>query len=121
MITYNVREDGIFFVKFIGPVTFQDVREYLEKFGKITNLPKDIKLLYDFQEGEIDFIEEDLINIAKLADKATENYNSVRTAFLTSQPDTTAFSFLFSQLKQKPNNKRHVFSTYEAAMNWLKD
>lgn len=120
MIEYKVQENGIFYVKFIGKTSFVDVKNYLEKFKHIDALPLDIKLLYDFQDGEIDLIEDDLINIAKLADVATEKYNSVRTAFLTARPDTTAFSFLFSQLRHSPKNQRNVFSTYEAAMNWLK-
>lgn len=121
MITYFVGKDGIFYVKFAGPVTFTEVKEYLGKFKKIENLPLDIKLLYDFLEGEIDFIEEDLINIARIADDATQKYTSIRTAFVASEPDTTAFSVLFSQLRTNPNNKRHVFSTTEAALNWLRD
>ena len=119
MITYNVDSDGIFRVKFIGPTSYADIEEYLEKFKGISGLPSRISLFYDFTEGEIDLIEEDLINIARLADEVTLNFESVRTAFLVNKPDATAFTFIFSQFKKNKHSVRRVFSTHEAAMNWL--
>lgn len=119
MITYEVDELGIFSVNFSGPVSFVDIKNYLAEFASLDELPLDIRLLYDMQEGEIDLAEDDLANIAKLADKATQKYHSVRTAFLVSKPDVTAFTYIFSQFKKNDRSVRRVFSTREAAINWL--
>lgn len=119
MITYSVDEEGIFNVVFSGPVSFLDIKNYLEEFKAIDTLPPKIRLLYDMQEGEINLAEEDLANIARLADEATVKYSSVRTAFLVSKPDVTAFTYIFSQFKKNTQSIRRVFSTRDAALNWL--
>jgi hypothetical protein len=119
MIYYSMAEQGVFSVMFSGPVTFSDIKEYLDRFKTIEDLPEKIRLLYDMREGEIDLAEEDLINIARLADEATEKYSSVYTAFLVSKPDVTAFTYIFSQFKRNKHSTRRVFSTQEAAINWL--
>ncbi|MBN1952888.1 MAG: hypothetical protein JW801_16915 [Bacteroidales bacterium] len=119
MIDYLIDAQGIFTVKFSGPVSFLEIKEYLEKFKVIDKLPEHIRLLYDFQEGEINLAEDDLVNIAQLADEATLGFESVRTAFIVSKPDVTAFTFIFSQLKKNDRSIRRVFSTRDAAMNWL--
>jgi hypothetical protein len=119
MITYTVNESGIFCVKFSGPVSFAEIKNYLEKFKSIKTLPSEIRLLYDFLEGEIDLVEEDLGNIARLADESTVGYTSVRTAFLVNKPDATAFTYIFSQFAKNQHSIRRIFSTYDAALNWL--
>ena len=120
MITYSIGEDGIFYVKFAGPTSYAEIKDYLLKFKEITGLPEKIRLLYDFTEGIIDLAEDDLVNIAQLADKATVRYTTVRTAFLVNKPDTTAFTYMFSQFRKSNRAVRRIFSTRHAAMNWLK-
>ena len=60
-----------------------------------------------------------IVSVAKLSKKVTTSYTSVRTAFLVSKPKVTAYSMLFTQAPASTKSSRKVFSTKEAAINWL--
>ncbi len=119
MIEYSLEDSGIFKVIFRGEVNVNDIRDYLLEFEKIDSLNKDILLLYDLREAKMKITLKDIFAISKAAKKATLTYDSVRTAFLVTQPNLTAYSILFTKDLASSNTKRKVFSTENIAFKWL--
>ena len=119
MITFKLSDSKIFYVKLIGTISVGDIEKYLGEFKSISDLPPDIKLLYDMTEAEMNLNVDDIHLISKLAEDATQKYESVKTAFLVNQPLLTAYSVLFSEFKSSSKTSRQIFSTLDAATDWL--
>lgn len=119
MIDYMLSELGIFYVQFKGKITHVDISNYLDDFKKMSNLPNPLLTLYDLRETNLKLALTEIEKIAKKADKVTEKYNAVKTAFIVNDPDLTAYAMLFNQVNENANKKREVFSTEESAKLWL--
>ena len=120
MITYSLNNDGIFYVTFSGIVTVEDIENYLLDFEKLSNLPQDLRALYNLRSADMKLTHDDLIYISELTNKATAVYKTVRTAFLVDEPKITAYSIIFTEQLTSSKTKRKVFSTESAALSWLK-
>lgn len=119
MIDYMLSELGIFYVQFKGKITHVDISNYLDDLKKMSNLPNPLLTLYDLRETNLKLALTEIEKIAKKADKVTEKYNAVKTAFIVNDPDLTAYAMLFNQVNENANKKREVFSTEESAKLWL--
>ncbi len=120
MIIYSF-EDNIFQVKFIGEIKFADIVSYLNEFSKIDNLPEDLLLLYEAQNVDFKFDPEKVDIISKKAEDSTQNYKSIKTAFLVNEPKLSVYSTLFSKIPVQKKTQRNIFSTKQAAIQWLKN
>ena len=118
MITYSLEDSGIFYVRFSDSVSAEDIKKYLSDFAKINDLPLDFLSLYDLRDANLTIVAEDVASISNLANKIVSSFRTVRTAFLVNKPDITAYSILFKNSASK-GIAREVFSTREAAINWL--
>lgn len=121
MISYSLNDSGIFYVKFSGTVTAEDVKAYLLEFETLNDLPENFLSLYDLRDADINLDREDILSISDLTIKVTASYKTVRTAFLVHKPVVTAYTYLF--ITELPSEKtvRKVFSTEDAAIKWLKE
>ncbi len=120
MISFSLRDSGIFYVDFSDTVTVEDIKNYLFEFARLDNLPKNIYLLYDLTEVDMNLELVDISFISKLAEKVTSSYKTIRTAFLVDKPKITAYSILFNVDTSSEKILRNAFSTEEAALKWLK-
>lgn len=120
MISYSLNNSGIFHVKFSGAITVEDIKRYLLEFKMITSLPQDFKSLYDLRDADLSLTFGDILAISRLTKKVTAPFKTVRTAFLVSKPNVTAYSILFSTQLSHRRTVRKVFSTEGAALDWLK-
>ena len=121
MITYSLKESGIFYVNFSETVLPEDIKTYLLEFEQLKNLPSDFVSLYDLRGANLLLDSEDIAAISKLTEKATTDYKSVKTAFLVDKPKLTAYSFLFSVDHNSEKTTRLVFSNKEEAIKWLNE
>jgi hypothetical protein len=119
MITYFLKESGIFHVNFSGTVSLEDIKAYLLEFETLENLPTDFLSLYDLRGADMNLKAEDIACISELTEKVTASYKSVKTAFLVDKPKLTAYTFLFSVDHNSEKLTRQVFSTQEVALKWL--
>ncbi|MFC2103915.1 STAS/SEC14 domain-containing protein [Bacteroidota bacterium] len=118
MITYSLKTD-IFLVIFEGKITFEEIVNYLKDFSDLEDLPNDLLLLYDLSNVELNFAPAEIKMISHVADLSTQKYSSIKTAFLVDKPKMTAYSTLFSNLADEIKTQRKIFSTKEAALEWL--
>lgn len=119
MISYSLDDSGIFYVKFSGIITVEDIEAYLLKFGTLSDLPEDFLSLYDLRDAEMNLDKDDILSISELTEKVTASYKTVRTAFLVNKPVITAYTYLFTTELAPDKTIREVFSTEEAALTWL--
>lgn len=121
MITYSLDDANIFCVKFIGDITIEEIKSYLIKFKSFDYLPQKLIVLYDFYEANLNIQANDIKSISILAAEATDNHETVKTAFLIDKPKEAAFLTIFSKEKVVNSKERKVFTTESAAIQWLLD
>ena len=119
MITYSLKDSGIFQVNFTETVTLADIEKYLYEFETLNKLPMDFISLYDLRGANMQLNSEDIIVISELTEKVTAAYRSVKTAFLVDKPKLTAYTFLFSVEHNSEKTTRQVFSNERTAYDWL--
>ncbi len=120
MIGYWLEESGIFVVKFSETVGIEEIKKYISAFEKLSNLPDNILILYDFREALVKLKKEHIQMLNELAEKASRKYLSAKTAFIVDKPIITAIMLMFSEKTLTTKTKRKVFSTEIAAREWLK-
>ena len=112
---------GVLETKFEGEVSVKDIRDYILSIRKNKSLPPVVKIYSDatnarFEENvsrkdlEI-FLEENRITLTQK--------KFAYDAFVISSTLETALGMLYRELNKIDNYKVEVFSTKEAAINWL--
>jgi hypothetical protein len=118
MISYAFSQN-ILFIMLQGQIRYDDILSYLDKFPSIEFNNDSLRLLYDLTEAEVLLSLEEVEKLSIQAEKVTENYRSVRSAFLVNEPKNTALSTFFSKLQKSSRTDRRLFYTREAAIDWL--
>jgi hypothetical protein len=77
MITFRLNDSNIFYVKFDGKISVGDIKAYLEEFKSMSDLPADIRLLYDMTDAEMILNMDEIHLISELAEDSTQKYASV--------------------------------------------
>lgn len=119
MITYSLKESGVFYIDFSGTVTLEDIQHYLLEFEQLEDLPQKLLALYDLQDANLNLCSEDIIALSELTEKVTRTYKLVNTAFVVNRPNLTAYSILFSVDNNLENTTRQVFTSEKEALKWL--
>lgn len=119
MISYSLKDSGIFYVNFSGEVSVDDIKKYLLEFKTLTNLPQNFLSLYDLRGALMKLSAEDIAYFGKLSEEVTASYKSVTTALLVNKPKLTAYSFLFSTDHNSEKTTRLVFINEKEALDWL--
>jgi hypothetical protein len=112
---------GILETKFEGKVSVKDMLDYIFSIRKNSNLPSILKIYSDATDAKFEenvsrkdlekFLEENRITLAQKA--------FVYDAFVISSTFETALGMLYRELNKIENYKFEVFSTKEAAIEWL--
>jgi len=104
---------------FKGDISEQDVLEYLNAFNENKTYPRHLKTLADTSLAKFSFSYRSLkaFNQAKTA--SLENYTIVITAVIVNSPATAAIATLYQSIAKNKKYKYKVFSTQEAAIDWL--
>ncbi len=119
MINHYIAEEKIYVLEITGDLTVKDLDDFLDYFLTLPDLPGDLKVLYDLREGRITFSITEIEKLLKVADRAKEQFNSIKTAILTKGNFDTAISMIIKLRSAGKSREREVFSTYDAAIKWL--
>jgi hypothetical protein len=114
--------DSDFQILFVGTdkkITLEDMFSQLEELKNNEDLPRDLKILEDSRLSSVDFNENDLPKLAKSLTEVLGKYKSFRHAVLLDNPIQTAYAIMMSNLVKNPKYNLKVFSTVEAAKEWL--
>jgi hypothetical protein len=106
-------------VEFIGEIHFTDLFEYGEMIRQDKDLPRDLKILTDATHAIYKLSPEEIALMLYDLKKQIKPYHSVKTAVIQDKPFETAISMLVDVDLNIPDYMHKVFSTREAAMDWL--
>jgi len=119
MISYTFSQD-ILTITFCDVINLDGIKNYLKEFDSLEYLPEKLLLLYDLSNADLQIAPGEIKEISEIANISTQAYTSTKTAFLVNDPKITAYTTLFSNFVSNSKTQRKIFSTKEAALNWLK-
>jgi hypothetical protein len=121
MIKYTFNEDlQILEVKYEGDIKTEDIINHGQFISKNNTLPRKLKILTDSRNVNYNISPDAIPELTKELKQNLTKYEFIMDAFLHSKPKETAYSILL-EVEQKYNNYSHkVFTTKEAAIDWLK-
>ena len=123
MKSYSLNEnDQILILTAIGKQSLKDIIDHYLYLSKTNDLPKDLKCLIDCREAIFELDHNELNFTTKSVNLALQNYDRINEAILVEKPFETVIANLFEELNAPLENYTfQVFSTEEAALNWLKN
>ncbi|MFC2103837.1 hypothetical protein ACFLS4_00605 [Bacteroidota bacterium] len=122
MILYNFNESiGIVETTFKGEVSINDIIKYIISLRENRSTPKKLKIFTNASKGEITkkFVPRDLVNLIEENKTSLAQRDFIYDAFVVSGSLETALGMLYKELIEMDNYKFKIFSTKEAALNWL--
>jgi hypothetical protein len=113
--------EGLLLVEFTGEITVEELTTYIISVRENKELPQKLKILSDASNGKfakrigrkelLNFLEENRITLAKK--------EAIYDAFVLSSTFEMALGMLYKEFNRIKNYKFNVFSTKEAALEWL--
>ncbi|MEI7492670.1 MAG: hypothetical protein WCK92_14815 [Bacteroidota bacterium] len=117
-LIYDAKDD-ILYSEVRGKVDFESMIEKAESLGKMTGLPKKLKILEDAWDSVPLFKISDIPALMKNLESQLDRFDSVRHAVLHSDPTSTAFTLMADHFRKSHKYRIRVFSTIIAAKEWL--
>lgn len=105
--------------EFKDNISEQEVLEYLNAFTENTSYPRHLKTLADTSLAKFSFSYRSLKAFNQAKVKSLEHYDIVMTAVIVNSPATAAIATLYQAIARGKKYKYKVFSTREAAIDWL--
>lgn len=120
MIKYNFNNNsGILEVTFHGKVDAQEIIDYIIYNTNNKDYPRELRIITDAYNAVFDLNSKDLHLIKKYIYKNVIPYVFIADAFVVNKQTETALSIYYKEITQIPKYFFEVFSTFEAAKNWL--
>jgi hypothetical protein len=110
---------GILDSKYTGVVTLDQIVDYIVATKENTSYPRFLKILSDATQAEMNFPGDALSTIVDENNKSLERYDTIVDAIVIDSPRETALSLLYKELSRSQKYRFKVFSTREAATEWL--
>jgi hypothetical protein len=107
--------------QFKGDVYLKEITDYIKATHKNKIYPRTLKILTNAEKAIFKFSVNDLNTIVNENNKSLEQYDAIIDAIIIDSPETAALSILYQELTKNKKYHFNVFSTHEAALNWLKD
>lgn len=112
---------GILYTFSTGEVSFQEMLQREQNIAKLAEVTKNLKILEDARDAKANFTVYDLQDLVDHLEVYLKDFESVRHAVIHSDPTSTAYVMLVDHLKPTSKYKIKVFSSIQAAEEWLKD
>jgi len=120
MLTWDFNhQTGILETKYMGNIYLQEVVDYIRSTKENKDHPRDLKIISDASQAIFVFTINDLEVIINENNASLEKYDSIIDALIVEDPKSTALSILYQRLERNNKYKFNVFSTHEAAEEWL--
>ena len=102
-----------------GKATVDDLVSGLSNLADNEELPRDLRIIEDSRKVKAVISQKELLSVVPILEKLIDNYTSIFHAVIHTDQKNTAMSFLLNELIK--NNKYHlqVFSTTQAAKDWI--
>ncbi|MCF6366484.1 MAG: hypothetical protein L3J35_09825 [Bacteroidales bacterium] len=102
-------------------VTIDEIKKYIISIAEYKNLPNILKIMTDASLGKLpeNIKPEEIHKIVKVNNLPLLKRDLICHALVVSSPKETAFGHLYKDLSRRDNYYFNIFSTKEAAINWL--
>jgi hypothetical protein len=114
-------ELNILETQFKNDVYVQDIINYIKATKENKRYPRTLKILTDASQALFKFSVNDLNTIISENNKSLEKYDAIIDAIIIDSPQEAALSILYQELAKNKKYYFNVFSTHEAAKNWLEE
>ena len=112
-------ETRIISTNYIGKIDAKEIIEYIGNLEITNESYKDLLYFEDQTEAEFIFSPIEIKQIVHALYAKIKDIPSIRVAVLNSRPKETAFSIIAIRLLKAENLHAKVFSTQQAALDWL--
>jgi hypothetical protein len=120
MISYQYNHSkGFLEVFYTGVIVLEDLLEFGENIYSDASLPRNLYMITDATQAKYKITVSEFSTMFKSLKKHISAYELIKVAFIQSKPRETAISTLLSAQNPIPNYYHKVFSTWQAAENWL--
>lgn len=113
------QKQKIMLVEFSGEIKVENVIEHINILFTEYELPIDLRVLEDARKATYDMTIDENDQILEQVSKYVNQFNTIASAFLQDKPYETAINLDYQYLVPFSNMKYKVFTTKEAALNWL--
>ena len=120
MISFSTNKSGVFIIKYSGVVSYDDIISSMKEFQKL-ELKRDLRILNDTLDAEINISAEELDEIYEYTNIISEKFNSFKVAYVVNKPKNTVISYLLLSMNNIRKTYKKTFFSYKLAFNWLKD
>lgn len=120
MIEYNLQtRTGLLEVAYRGRITANDLNAYGDRLAGDSELPRRLRILTDATEAEYSVTPQEIAEIEVKLREHMRRFECIRAAFIQSRPRETALSMLLERKSETTSYEHAVFSTREAAYEWV--
>ena len=122
MFTYHYdHELNVLIMKSTGKINVEDIKGHYIKLPEWSVKIKNLLVLIDAEDTIMELTHEDIKQLFIPLVKAVKSFNTLQEAILVDKPAETAMATLFKiEFTNLDSYSFKIFSTKEAAMNWLK-
>ncbi len=110
---------GILVFTVENELTSGAVIKYYKNLEKNSDYPRDLKVICFVTATSYPVKPEEVDEMVSALEKCCNNYSMLTEAFVAEDPYSTVITTLFSEKARISNYRSMVFSTKEAALNWL--
>lgn len=110
---------GLLHIRYVGILTIEDISASFKEAKRDFPLPKDLLVISNFLDAETNIRYTELHKLIRPTIDVIRSHKSIYDAIITDKPKGMAFSTLFKALIKKSNVNYKIFSTVEAAQEWI--
>ena len=119
---FQIKSDskGSYFYRKLKPeISFSDMLDTLNYFKDCSNLPSNLRILEDSRDVKVAFSIKEIPDIMKDAIEIMKSYDLVKHAIVYNSALYTAYGLLAEKFVSNERYFLKVFSSMEAAKDWL--
>ena len=105
--------------RFEGDVNLKEITDYIDAARLNKEHPRKLRIITDSRKSNMLLKPEDLPAIVKANNLSLKEYTYIIDAIILENPHDIAMSYLYKELSKTDNYYFKLFSTYDAAVNWL--
>ena len=111
--------NGILYTTITGPTTIDDLNDWLKGINSNNVQESCLKLITDARNASYNFTADDSKPNDKILKDLCARYTWIKAAVIHKNPKETALSMVMKTRVGIPNYTQMIFSTLEAAENWI--
>ena len=112
-------QTGILESKFNGEIYLNEITNYIIATKENNSYPRTLKIISDASNAHFNFQPKDIEVIIYENNRSLERYDYIIDAIIVESPRTTAITILYKELSKNRKYIFNVFSTKEAALEWI--